>query len=63
MKSGLRRNRSGRIREVLTVIYYAVGTRAAQPSNPNQQVDLEVFLPGVQPGQEAKSEMNPLLYP
>ena len=56
-------NRSDRIREVLTVIYYAAGTRAAQPSNPNQQVDLEVFLPGVQPGEEAKSEMNPLLYP
>jgi ectoine hydroxylase-related dioxygenase (phytanoyl-CoA dioxygenase family) len=56
-------NRSDRTREVLTVIYYAAGTRAAAPSNPNQQTDLEVFLPGVRPGQEAKSELNPILYP
>jgi ectoine hydroxylase-related dioxygenase (phytanoyl-CoA dioxygenase family) len=56
-------NRSDRIREVLTVIYYAAGTRAAQPSNPNQQVDLDVFLPGVRWGEEAKSELNPVLYP
>ena len=55
-------NRSDRVREVLTVIYYTTGTRAAMPSNPNQQVDLEVFLPGVRPGEEAKSEMNPILY-
>ena len=55
-------NRSNRVREVLTVIYFATGTRAAAPSNPNQQVDLEVFLPGVQPGEEAKSELNPILY-
>jgi ectoine hydroxylase-related dioxygenase (phytanoyl-CoA dioxygenase family) len=56
-------NRSGRTREVLTVIYFAAGTRAAKPANPNQQVDLEVFLPGVHPGEEAASELNPLLYP
>lgn len=56
-------NRSDRVREVLTVIYYAAGTRAATPANPNQRVDLEVFLPGVRPGEEAKSELNPVLYP
>lgn len=55
-------NRSDRVREVLTIIYYATGTRAAVPANPNQQVDLEVFLPGVRPGEEAKSELNPILY-
>jgi ectoine hydroxylase-related dioxygenase (phytanoyl-CoA dioxygenase family) len=56
-------NRSGHTREVLTVIYFAAGTRAATPTNPNQQVDLEVFLPGVNPGEEAASELNPVLYP
>jgi ectoine hydroxylase-related dioxygenase (phytanoyl-CoA dioxygenase family) len=56
-------NRSDRTREVLTVIYYATGTRVAAPSNPNQQTDLDVFLPGVRPGEEAKSELNPILYP
>jgi hypothetical protein len=48
---------------VLTVIYYAAGTRAAVPANDNQRVDLEVFLPGVRPGEEAKSELNPVLFP
>jgi hypothetical protein len=56
-------NRSARVREVLTVIYYAAGTRAAEPANDNQRVDLEVFLPGVQPGDEAASELNPILWP
>jgi ectoine hydroxylase-related dioxygenase (phytanoyl-CoA dioxygenase family) len=55
-------NRSDRVREVLTVIYFAAGTRVASPANPNQQVDLEVFLPGAKPGEEAKSELNPILY-
>lgn len=56
-------NRSNRTREVLTVIYYAAGTRAAAPANDNQRVDLGVFLPGIAPGEEAASEMNPVLYP
>lgn len=56
-------NRSGRVREVLTVIYYAAGTRAAEPTNPNQRADLDAFLPGVRPGDEARSALNPVLYP
>lgn len=56
-------NRSNRVRQVLTVIYYAAGTRVAHPSNDNQRVDLEVFLPGATPGGEARSDLNPVLYP
>jgi len=56
-------NRSDRVREILTVIYYAAGARAAQPANDNQRVDLEVFLPGVRPGDEAASALNPVLWP
>ena len=56
-------NRSTRTREVLTVIYFAAGTRVAPPANDNQRVDLEVFIPGARPGDEAKSEMNPVLFP
>jgi ectoine hydroxylase-related dioxygenase (phytanoyl-CoA dioxygenase family) len=56
-------NRSDRTREVLTIIYFAAGTRVAEPENENQRVDMEVFLPGLKPGDEAKSEMNPVLYP
>lgn len=56
-------NRSSKTREVLTVIYYANGALVAEPANENQRVDLEVFLPGAHPGDEAKSELNPVLYP
>ena len=56
-------NRSPRVREVLTVIYFANGTRVAEPANPNQRVDMEVFIPGTKPGDEAASELNPLLFP
>ena len=55
-------NRSNRAREILTVIYFATGARVAQPENDNQSVDLEVFIPGARPGDEAKSEMNPILF-
>jgi hypothetical protein len=33
------------------------------PANENQRTDLAVFLPGVKPGEEAASELNPVLYP
>ena len=56
-------NKADRTREVLTVIYYAAGTRVATPANPNQKVDLDVFLSGLRPGDEAKSESNPVLFP
>jgi len=56
-------NGSSRTREVLTVIYYAAGTRTAHPANDNQRTDLETFLPGVRAGDEAKSALNPVLYP
>jgi len=55
-------NRSRKVREILTIIYYANGTRVAKPSNPNQQADLDVFLPGARPGEEARSELNPVLF-
>jgi ectoine hydroxylase-related dioxygenase (phytanoyl-CoA dioxygenase family) len=56
-------NRSDRVREVLTIIYFANGTRVAEPANPNQKVDLEVFIPGAKPGDEAASGLNPVLFP
>ncbi|HEU4522858.1 MAG TPA: phytanoyl-CoA dioxygenase family protein [Thermoanaerobaculia bacterium] len=56
-------NRSNRAREVLTIIYHAADARAAVPANDNQRVDLEVFLPGVKPGEPAASPLNPVLYP
>ena len=56
-------NRSASVREVLTVIYFAAGTKVAEPANENQRIDLEVFLPGTEPGDDAATELNPVLYP
>ena len=56
-------NESDRAREVLTVIYYAAGTRVAEPQNENQRVDLNVFLPGLKAGDAAATDLNPVLYP
>ncbi len=49
-------------REVMTIIYYADGTRALVPDNAARQSDLEGCLPGVKPGELAVSALNPLVY-
>jgi hypothetical protein len=56
-------NRSPRSREVLTVIYFDADARLALPANDNQRADLEVFFPGLGPGDIAASDLNPVLYP
>jgi ectoine hydroxylase-related dioxygenase (phytanoyl-CoA dioxygenase family) len=55
-------NASDRRREVITIIYYADGTRILEPDNEHRKVDLEVFHPGQKPGELAASELNPLLF-
>jgi ectoine hydroxylase-related dioxygenase (phytanoyl-CoA dioxygenase family) len=55
-------NSSGRIRKVLTVIYFADGTRVAEPGNEFRTADMNVFLAGCVPGEEASGPLNPLLY-
>lgn len=55
-------NPTPRMREVMTVIYFADGARAMTPDNPNRQSDLRKWLPGVKPGELAASELNPILY-
>lgn len=56
-------NESGRRREVMTVIYFEDGTRLLEPDNPHRRVDMEVFVPGVKPGEPAASPLNPLIWP
>jgi hypothetical protein len=46
----------------MTVIYFADGARLRAPENPFQEADAKVFVPGVQPGELAASELNPLLW-
>ena len=56
-------NSSSRRREVMTIIYYADGTRILPPDNEHRRADMEVFHPGRRPGELAASSLNPLLYP
>ncbi len=55
-------NKSDLPREVMTIIYYADGTRVLTPDNENRKNDLETWLVGLKPGELAESELNPLVY-
>jgi len=46
----------------MTVIYFADGLRAVEPDHPFRAFDLKIWLPGVQPGDLAASDINPVLY-
>ena len=52
-------NTGARMREVMTVIWFADGLTVREPANPAQASDLTSWLPGVRPGQPAASELNP----
>ncbi len=55
-------NSTTRRREVLTIIYYADETRIMVPDHAHRWADLKEFLPGLNPGDFAASELNPVLY-
>ncbi|MDA1192847.1 MAG: phytanoyl-CoA dioxygenase family protein, partial [Candidatus Poribacteria bacterium] len=55
-------NQTDRMREAMTIIYYADGAVIAEPDNPNRQNDLDSWFPGAKPGDIAITEINPLLY-
>ena len=55
-------NDSDRVREVMTIIYYADGVRISPADNPNRENDLKVWFPGLQPGDMAATDLNPLVY-
>ena len=54
-------NQSGKMREVLTMIYFADGARVSALDHPNRQFDRDLWLPGCDPGSLAASPLNPLL--
>lgn len=56
-------NKTARMREVMTMIYYEDGALVSEPDNANRQADLETWLPGCQAGEAAASPINPVLYP
>jgi ectoine hydroxylase-related dioxygenase (phytanoyl-CoA dioxygenase family) len=56
-------NETPNMREVMTVIYFADGTRLMEPDSTYRRADLEAFHPGQKPGELAASPLNPLLFP
>lgn len=56
-------NHTDTMREVMTVIYYADGTRILEPDNENRKADLARWHPGQKPGELAASPLNPVVYP
>lgn len=54
-------NTTGKMREVMTIIYYADGTRVS-PITKGNAGDLEGLFPGCKPGDIAASQLTPLLY-
>lgn len=56
-------NTSPRTREVMTIIWFADGARVGPLDNANRRRDRDRWLPGLEPGDLAASELNPLVYP
>ncbi len=54
-------NQSQTMREVMTVIYFADGTRATEPDNDGRRADLARWMPGVRPGELVDSSLNPVV--
>jgi hypothetical protein len=55
-------NSSPTPREVMTIIWFADGTRVGPLNNASRQRDRDRWLPGLVPGDPAASELNPLVY-
>lgn len=55
-------NSSHRHREVMTIIWHPEGTRVGLLDNANRVRDRDRWLPGLQPGDLAASDLNPLVY-
>lgn len=54
-------NRSDRMREVMTIIYFADGAKITTPNSVHQSADLDTWFPGQRPGEIAGSELNPVM--
>ena len=54
-------NKSGKMREVFTIIYIAGNAKIIKPKNKWQEDDLKTWLMNKEPGSFADSELNPLV--
>lgn len=55
-------NRTARMREVMTVIYYAADARVGSLEHPARRLDRDLWLRGCEPGQPAAGPGNPVLW-
>ena len=55
-------NRTSKMREVMTIIYFADGARVTHPNNIHQEADRQRWLMGIEVGKQAASELNPILF-
>lgn len=55
-------NRTGTLREAMTIIYFADGTRVSPLDHPNRRFDRDAWLRGCEPGDLAAGPGNPVLY-
>jgi ectoine hydroxylase-related dioxygenase (phytanoyl-CoA dioxygenase family) len=55
-------NQTQGLREVMTIIFFADGTRCSKPDSRFQEADLAAWLPGCRPGDLAASELNPVVF-
>ena len=55
-------NQTRTMREAMTIIYFADGTRVGPLDHPSRQLDRDVWLSGCEPGEPAAGPLNPVLY-
>lgn len=55
-------NPTERMREVMTIIYFADGTRLLEPDSNARRRDMERWFPGLGPGDLAAGPLSPLVY-
>jgi ectoine hydroxylase-related dioxygenase (phytanoyl-CoA dioxygenase family) len=54
-------NSSSKLREVMTIIYYADGSLITTPENDAQEADRISWFNGMNPGELAASYLNPVV--
>ncbi|HMJ68269.1 MAG TPA: phytanoyl-CoA dioxygenase family protein [Cyclobacteriaceae bacterium] len=54
-------NNSPKMREVMTIIYFADNTKVLKPDHDHRKKDHEVWLMSIPPGELAASELNPVI--
>jgi len=55
-------NETSTMREAMTIIYFADGTRVGPLDHANRRFDRDVWLPGCEPGEPAAGPFNPVLF-